>query len=84
MVDFAEGGKPKNPGEKPLKHGIDQLQQLYSHEFQVSLRINTRLYPGGHPSSYNHVRPGLTWNSVVKGNALTASAIDKATLDPTS
>ena len=40
----------------------------------VPLRINTRLYPGGHPSSYNPVRPGLTWNSVVKGNTLTASA----------
>ena len=41
------------------------------------LTINTRLYPGGHPSSYNPVRPGLTWNSVVKDNALTASAIPK-------
>ena len=39
------------------------------------LRINTRLYPGGHPSSYNPVQPGLTWNSVVKGNVLTTSAI---------
>ena len=27
-VDFTEGGKPS-------KHGRDQLQQLYSHEFQV-------------------------------------------------
>ena len=27
-IDFTEGGKP-------LKHGRDQLQQLYSHEFQV-------------------------------------------------
>ena len=41
---------------------------------QVILRINTRLYPSGHPSSYNPVRSGLTWNSVLKGNALTASA----------
>ena len=32
------------------------------------LRINTRLYPGGHPSSFNPLRP-------VKGNALTASGI---------
>ena len=39
------------------------------------LRINTTLYPGGHPSSYNRVRPGLTWNSVVKDNALTAFTI---------
>ena len=63
--------------EKPSKHGKDQLQQLYSHEFQVILRINTRLYPGGHPSSYNPVRSGLTWNSVVKRNALTTSATSK-------
>ena len=61
--------------EKPSKHGKDQLQQLYSREFQVILRINTRLYPSGHPSSYNPVRLGLTWNSVVKRNALTTSAI---------
>ena len=61
---------------KPSKHRRDQLQQLYSHEFQVFLTINTRLYPGGHPSSYNPVRSGLTRNSVVKAsNALTASAI---------
>ena len=47
-VDFTEGGKPENPGEKPSKRGRDmQLQQLYSHEFQVFLRINTGLYPGG-------------------------------------
>ena len=39
-------------------------------------RINTRLYPGGHPSSYyNPIQPGLTWNPVVKGNTLTTSAI---------
>ena len=55
-------------GEKPEK--------LYSHVFRKRfLKINTRLYPGGHPSSYNPVRSGLTWNSVVKGNALTASAV---------
>ena len=34
-VDFTEGGKPENPGEKPSKHGKDQLQQLYSYEFHV-------------------------------------------------
>ena len=43
-VDFTEGGEPENPGEKPSKHERDQLQQLYSHEFQVILRINTRGY----------------------------------------
>ena len=34
-----------------------------------------RLYPGGHPSSYNSGNYSLTWNSVVKGNALTESGI---------
>ena len=43
-----------------LDLGIDQLQQFYSHEFQVVLRINTGLYPDGHPSSYNPARCGLT------------------------
>ena len=65
----------RKTAEKSSKHGRDQLQQLYSHEFQVFLRINTRLYPGGHPTNYKPVRPGLTWNSVVKGNVLTVSAI---------
>ena len=37
---------------------------------------------GGHPSSYNPVRPDLTWNSVVKGNALTASANRVQTQSP--
>ena len=32
-VGFTEGGKPGEPGEKPSKHGKDQLQQLYSHKF---------------------------------------------------
>ena len=41
-VDFKEGGKPKNPEKNP--RSTDQLQQLYSHEFQFKLRINTRLY----------------------------------------
>ena len=36
-----------------------------------------KLYPGGHPSSYNPVRPGLTWDSVMKGNTLTASTLPK-------
>ena len=62
-VDLKEGGITKEPGDKPSKHGRDQLQQLYSHEFQFKLRINTGLYLGGHPSSYNPVRPDLTWNS---------------------
>ena len=31
-VDFTEGGEH---GEKHLKHGRNQLQHLYSHEFQV-------------------------------------------------
>ena len=48
---------------QPSKHGRDQLQQLYSH---------------GHLSIYNHVRPGLSWNSVVKGNTITASAAPTA------
>ena len=34
------------------------------------------------PSSYNPVRPDLTWNSVVKGNALTASANRVQTQSP--
>ena len=55
------GRKTGEPGEKPSKHGGDQLQQLYSHAWVPSfLRIDTRLYPGGHPSSYNSARPGLT------------------------
>ena len=81
-VDFTGGGKPENPEKNPRSmRETMQLQQLYSHEFQVFLRINTRLYPGGHPSSYNPVRPGLTWNSVMKSNALTASATDHTSLD---
>ena len=62
-LDLAVGftRKTVEPREKHSKHGRDQLQQLYSHEFQV-LRINTRIIPmvthpaitpGGHPSSYN-------------------------------
>ena len=43
-VDFTEGGKPENPGEKPSKHGRDQLQHLYMSSKFFS-RINTRLYP---------------------------------------
>ena len=35
-VDFTE----RKSGEKPSKHGRDQLQQLYSHEFKVFLRID--------------------------------------------
>ena len=31
-----------------VEHGRDQLQQLYSYEFH-----DTRLHPGGHPSSYS-------------------------------
>ena len=31
-VDFTKGGEPR---ENPSKHERDQLQQLYSHEFQV-------------------------------------------------
>ena len=88
-VDFRER-KSGEPGEKPSKHGRDHLQQFYSqshvccvtsnkdyyYEFQVFSRTNTRLYPGGHPSSYNDpVRPGLTWNSVLKGNVLIASVL---------
>ena len=69
------GRKTGEHGEKPLKHGRDQVQQLHSHEFHILLRISTRLCPGGHPSSYNPIRPGSTWNSVVKGNALTESGI---------
>ena len=58
---FNGGRKTGEPGEKPSKHGGDQLQQLYSHAWVPSfLRIDTRLYPGGHPSSYNSARPGLT------------------------
>ena len=38
-------------------------------------RINTGLYPGGHPSSYNPVRSrAYVRSSAVKGNALTAHA----------
>ena len=58
--------------EKSKARERPTIMTLYSHKFQVFLRINTRLYPGGYrPSSYNPVRPGLTWNSVVRGNALT-------------
>ena len=43
MCWFYGGGKTGEPGEKPSKHGRDQLQQLYSHEFQVFLE-STRGY----------------------------------------
>ena len=39
---FYGGRKTGEPGEKPSKHGRDQLQQLYSHKFQV--RESTRGY----------------------------------------
>ena len=70
-VDFMEGGKPENPEKNPSKHRIDQLQQL------AWITKHEAIHPGahGHPSSYKPTRLGLTWNSVVKGNALTASAI---------
>ena len=35
MWRFYGGRKTGEPREKPSKHGRDQLQQLYSHEFQV-------------------------------------------------
>ena len=44
----------------------------------LCLRSTLRLlYPGGRPSSYNPVRSGLTWSSVVKSNAIIASTIQK-------
>ena len=61
---FCGGRKTGEPGGKPWKHERDQLQQLYLHESQVFWE-STRAIP----------RPGLTGNLVVKGNALTASAI---------
>ena len=61
-VDFKEG-------EKPSKHGRDQLRQLYSHESQVWNSAQMVPHPATDP-----VRPGLTWSLVVKGNALTAYA----------
>ena len=70
------GGQAREPGEKPSKHGRDQLQQLYSHEFPVFLRIGTGLYPGGHPS-YNPCPIGLNLEfsgERQKGNTLTASS----------
>ena len=43
----------KNPEKKPSERGRDQLQQLYSQEFHVFLKINTRLYPGPVITSFN-------------------------------
>ena len=63
----------RTPEKNPRSTGETNYNNSDSHAFHVLLRINMRLYPSGHPSSYNPVRPGLTWNSVVKGNALTAS-----------
>ena len=72
-VDFMEGGKPREPGEKPSKYGRDQLRELYSHKSQVweSTQRCTQMFT--HPAT-DPARPGLTWNSVVKGNTLPAYA----------
>ena len=71
---FYRGWKIGEPREKPSKHERDQLQQLYS-EFEIfweSTRSCTQVVT--HPA-ITPVRLGLSWNLVVKGNALTASVI---------
>ena len=59
---FYGGRKTGKPGEKPSKHGRDQLQQLYSQKFQY-------IWPPGYTQVVTHpakpVRPGLTSNSEV-------------------
>ena len=66
-VDFTEGGNPENPEKNPRSTG----EANYNNSTHMSSKFfweSTRgCGPGGHPSSYNPARPGLTWNSVVKG-----------------
>ena len=45
---------------------------------KFNLKINTGLYPGGHPSNYNPVRP----SSAVKGNTLTHPCSRVVNWDP--
>ena len=55
-VGFTEGGKPENPEKNPESTG----KTNYNNSTRTSLRINTRLYPGGHPSSYCITQPHPT------------------------
>ena len=60
-VDFREGGR--ETGEKPSKHGREQLRHLYSHESQVWNSAQMVTHPATDP-----VWPSLTWSLVVNVN----------------
>ena len=53
-VDFTGGRKTGEPGETPSKHGRDQLQQFYSHEFWYQwgpLGLGVDFTEGGKPEN---------------------------------
>ena len=52
-----EGGKPE---KNPRSTGETNYITLPHMSSDSCSRNNTKLYPGGHPSSYNPDRPGLT------------------------
>ena len=73
-VEFTEGGKPENPEKNPRSTGETNSTHMHeSQAFWESTRGYTQVV--SHSSSYNPARPGLTWNSVAKGNALTTSVL---------
>ena len=71
-ADFMEGGKPENPEKNPRSTG----EINYDNSIHISPKFESQhgaVPIFTHPAT-DPVRSGLTWNSVVKGNALTAYA----------
>ena len=68
-----EGGKPENPEKNPRSTGeINYDNSIHTNpKFEIHYLGCTQMFT--HPTT-DPVRPGLTWNLVVKGNALTAYA----------
>lgn len=63
--------KPENLQKKKLKVRERPIQPLSTRMSSKFLRINTVLYPGDRPSSYNPVQPGLTLDfSIERQHAL--------------
>ena len=73
-MSILRGKENRRTRQKTLESREKTTTTLYSHKFQVRELTLGYTHAGCHPSSYKPVRPGLTWRSEVKGNALTASA----------
>ena len=66
-VDFTVGGTRRKILEARERPTTTTLLTWVPSFFENQ---NEAIYPGGHPSNYNHVRLGLTFYSVVKGDAI--------------